>query len=776
MAVDIDLAKKRFSQADDFETPQREREKEDLAFYEGVGQWPAEYVQMRKGSPATATTPAIPSRPCLTINKVKDPIRHVENEYLQADLGVSVIPSDDFPDQHIDENEIELREGLIRRIQRESDAVDAQAWAASRAIIAGRGYFGLMTRDVPGPTFDQEIEYRRFYNQFSVLLDPAHEKADGSDAEWAFVGTNVPWHTYKAEYPRLADGKRNPIISDTGDPSDSEWRALGDDAPGWFNTDDDKTKTVRVVEYWYYERDTVEYVLLDGGSIVEASTLDKETLKAIPKDRKKHDIVKTVKFAKLDGVNVLDESDWPGKFIPIVKIVGEEMQPFDNQRREEGMVRASLDSQRAFNFMISSAVELIGLAPKAPFLGIAGQFEGFEDPWNQSSVRPIGRLEYNAVTPATGGQVLPPPQRQTAEPPIQAMSHMIGQFDEAIKSTTGIPDPTLGNVDPNARSGKAIRAMLEQALRGTSNYMSNAVKSAHYAGLIVNDLLEPIYNRPGRIARIMSGTDDTSTVMLHQPFITGTGGRPVAHDPKNPDHQGQEPKTYTLTKGGSFNVAIKVSKMYDTRREQEAAQLAELIQAQPELMLWFGDLFFKNQDTPGHQELADRAKVMLAPPIQKLLASGQADDPRIAQMQQQMELMQAELQKQMADKGAKIETAQIKAQSDAQNKQVDAQVKLQTTQMQEQAANERAALDREVKLAVAELGAKIERMSLFLEERARLGAQSHEAAMAGDEYDHEAAMAGVEHGLSKDAAEQAHAHALQQTAHEAALQPEPAEA
>jgi hypothetical protein len=55
------------------------------------------------------------------------------------------------------------------------------------------------------------------------------------------------------------------------------------------------------------------------------------------------------------------------------------------------------------------------------------------------------------------------------------------------------------------------------------------------------------------------------------------------------------------------------------------------------------------------------------------------------------------------------------------------------------------AADREVKLAVAELSAKVKDLSLFMEERARLGVHEHEAAMAAAGAGHEADMADQAH-------------------------------
>lgn len=733
--VDLVLARARWKQAEDADHNQRKREKEDLGFYEGELQWPSEVKLARLGTNANASAgmPPIPARPCLTINKVKEPVRHVTNEFVQADLGISIAAADDFGGD-VDENEIELREGLARGIQRKSNAVDARLWAGTRATICGRGYYGMIPRYVDGDTFDMEIAYRRFYNQFCVLLDPAHQEPDGSDAEWGFVGLDLTLDAYRAEAgAALSTRKLNQIIS----ANDSEWRAYGDEAPGWFQNDG-KTRSVRVSEYWRIIRTRRDLILLPDWRTVPAEMIPAAERAAIPSDRKRTRVMKSVKFAKIDGLHVFEQTDVPGTRIPIFKIVGEEIQPFDGERRDEGMVRSSVGAQRSFNYMISAAVETVGLAPKAPFLHVHGQDEGFEEIWNQANTRPIFSIPYRAKTDDTGGTILGPPQRQSAEPPIQAMAMMITHFDAAIKSTTGIPDPTLGNVDPAVRSGKAIRALLDTALKGTSNFMANFVRTAQSDGEVLNTWLYPIYGtRQGRIVSMMKG-ETTTKVMIGQPFVPHpTNGRPVPYDAQQ--HQGQQPKTYTLSENGSFNVAIKVSKAFETRREQERTELGELIGEQPEFMTWFGDKWFDAMDSPGHRELAERAKAMLAPPIQKLLAGEQPDDPRLAQMQQENELLKGELQKQMADKGAKIESATIKAQSDAQRSEQDNAVELEKARIQ--AAAQVAVA--EIKAATATMQEQVEEIRAIIaaanEQRLEHSRQSHDAAMAHSERSHDAA-------------------------------------
>src|SRR5947207_14820819 len=99
-----------------------------------------------------------------------------------------------------------------------------------------------MTAYLPGKTWDQDIKIIRFYNQASVSLDPSHESPDGADAEWAFVGNDLPWNEYKARYGAT---QGNYVTT----ASLEEFRAVGDEAPVQFTTVAD-TRSCRVVDSW----------------------------------------------------------------------------------------------------------------------------------------------------------------------------------------------------------------------------------------------------------------------------------------------------------------------------------------------------------------------------------------------------------------------------------------------------------------------------------------------------------------------------------------------
>lgn len=740
----LEQARKRWKQLVEADQKQWERERSDLAFYEGEGQWPQDIRNSRQGnsvnSPAGGANPSVPARPCLTINKVREPIRYVVNAIRQADLGVEIIPADDFAETGtIDHGEIELREGLARRIQRESDATEARNWAADRAVKAGRGFYGLITQYVSGKSNDQEIKYRRFYDQSMVGLDPLHEAPDGSDAAWGFVTTKMSVEEYQAQYPK-AHGNESDTLFDL---DDGVWSNMTTEYPDWFQNEDGK-KIVFVREHWYTEYVPKTLYTAPGGQLFWSDELPNGLdTDGWPSRRV---VERVVKFIKIHGTKILEQTDWPSPFIPIFKTLGEEIQPYDAERRSEGMIRPARDPQTSYNFMVSAMVETIALAPRAPHVGAAGQFEGFEGAWDSANVRNIGRLEYNPVVLTPDGQAVQPgpPQRQVAEPPIQAISLAVQMFDQSVKSTTGIPDPTLGNVDPSIRSGKAIKTLLAQAQQGSSNYLDNVVVTARHEAIVLNSLLAPIYgNRIGRIVRMMNPEGETSLAMIGQPFVTdgeGKDARPIPFDAAR--HQRNQAKEYKLTEDASWNVAVKVSKNYDTRRQEQQAQITDLVNNAPEAMIpVIGDLLFKYDDGPAARELSDRLKLILAPNVQAALDKQQQIPPEVQQqmgvLQQSVEQLQAQL----------AEASQI-----IQTKQVEQAAKIEQTKIETGSRERIAELNAATQLAIAKLKVDAEDTKTFsdaLQDEATRELQLHmhnvdvahqelAAARQGSEHDVEA--------------------------------------
>lgn len=744
----LKTARSRFKFADETDTNQRQRERDDLAFANRE-QWPADIRLARQGQQPINGMPAIPSRPTLVIDNTGEPVRQVISEASSSDLGVEITPADDFGDLGIipDDAEIKLREGLVRKIQRESQARGARMWAFDRAVKCGRGYYQILTRYLPGKTSDQEVYVHRIYNQASVLLDPSHEEPDGSDAKWAFVIVDMLWEDYATAFPKAADGHDNRLAGSLGE---SDWDLLGLEYPKWFRDADDtgdkdkKNRSVRVVDYWYTVSESKSLSTLNDGTSVWTDELPPEDALAFAglEVIDERDVVtQSIKWAKIDGAQVLEETDWAGPDMPIIQVLGEEIQPYDGERRSEGMIRPMRDPQMGLNFMISRQVEMVGTTPLTPLIADPDAIEGFPE-WEQMNTRVVPYGRYRSYDDQ--GRQLREPHRPNADPNLLPVSQSIALFSAQIEKTSRVPAARLGDIDPVTRSGKALDRLTSNSKNSTSNFMQNLLRAVRYEGQIENNLLYPIYGaRPGRLVRILTGKGKSDTMLVHD--------APEQMTPQDQALRQKASAVAKLTPDATFNINIKLTRDFDTREDEEHAMLGEIFGADPQTFSWYADIWFKTGHGPGAEEMAERAKVMLPPPIQMLIAAKekgqQPPTPQEMQLHQENEQLKQQLQK----AGQIIQTKQVETQTKGT-------IDLQKTHMQETFEMQRNQRDNETKLAVAELGAKVDRLSLFLEERGRLGVQMADANEADAQRQHEVGMAHADAGTQAAATEAAQQH------------------
>ena len=705
--------RRRFSLADTSESKQCERERDDISFEDG-NQWPPDSEQARGGMAAGAisdNSPEIPQRPTIVIDMVKEPVRQILNQERQADIGIQLTPADDFGDLGIvpDDTEVELREGLIRKIQRESHAADARSWAFKRAVIAGRGYYIVRNRFLPGKTWDQEIYVDKIFEQAGVKLDPSHTSSVGADADWEFMGTWMPWDRFNAEYEMDADGRPNPFI----EWSDGEYMGMSESYPDWYRKVDgpDSERAVRIVDYWYTERTTRTVgATSDGrtfwvGDPPEDASPEEAAMYA-PKDTQFVDTrsvtEKQIKFCKVaGGCMELERTDEIGPFMPIVKMVGDEVLPYDEQRRYNGVVRAARGPQIGVNYLGSKMIEQIGQTP-IPSLQVDPEaIDGYESWYALMNTRALPYAPYRSYDDQ--GRPLNPPTRFNADPNIGPVAAAFNMFVEMVQTTTAVPDPTMGHVDPSLKSGKAIQAVVANAAMSTSNFMDNFKRSMTYEAELINGKMYGTYgNRPGRLVRTLTGEGEEKTMGIGDPQDAQL----------QQTLQQKAAKVGKLTKDAHFNVIAKMAKSSENRRQQFVEMFAQIIGADPTQMGVAGDLFYKNMDIPDARQLAERQKTVLLPPVQAMLAAEKAGtQPPDPQMEQAQQMIQ-QLQQALAEAQSGTQETQMKVQSDQQIAdkkaqlefalaKLDADTKMQIADKENQRDIQLAIIKRETDLQIA---------------------------------------------------------------------------
>ena len=606
----LSVARDRLNMAISAYSESREDEQDDLKFYaaspDSQWQWPADVLATR----GAVQGQTINARPCLTINKLPQHVKQVTNDQRQNRPSIKVIPVDDNADVEV----AEVFNGMIRHIQYISDADVAYDTACENQVTFGEGYIRVLTDYCDDNTFDQDIKIGRVRNSFSVYMDPLIQDPCGMDAKWCFITEDITREEYDRLYPNAS-----PI-------STLETLGVGDQSISqWINEN-----TVRIAEYFYIEYDRATLNLYPGNATAFENTPEDKQLKALygkplksrESDRKK------VKWCKINGYEILEEREWAGKYIPVVRVIGNEFE-VDGRIYISGLVRNAKDAQRMYNYWVSQEAEMLALAPKAPFIGYGGQFEGYEQQWKTANTQNWPYLEVNPdVTDGQGG-VLPLPQR--AQPPMASSGLLQAKSgaSEDIKSATGQYNASLG-MTSNERSGKAILARQKEGDTGTYHYVDNLGRAVRYVGRIIIDLIPKIYDTQ-RIARII-----------------GEDGK-VEHAKINPEQQ--EPvrkivdqagivieKIYNPTVG-KYDVMVETGPGYASKRQEALDAMSQLLQGNPELWAVAGDLFVKNMDWPGAQEMAKRFAKTIDP---KILEDNDKS-PELQAAEQQMQAMGQEL-------------------------------------------------------------------------------------------------------------------------------------
>jgi hypothetical protein len=606
----LTVARSRMTMAISAFSETRESELDDLRFYAGSPdnqwQWPADVLQTR----GAVQGQTINARPCLTINKLPQHVKQITNEQRMNRPGIKVIPADDKGDVEV----ADVYNGVIRHIEYISDADVAYDTACENQVSYGEGYIRVLTEYCDENTFDQDIKIGRVRNSFSVYMDPMIQDPTGADARWCFITEDMTKAEYERMYPNAAP--INTLMSlGVGDQSISQWIS---------------ENTVRIAEYFYIEYEKATLNLYPGNQTAFDGTPEDKSLRMMfgkplrsrPSDRKR------VKWCKINGYEILEEREWAGSYIPVVRVIGNEFE-VDGRVYVSGLVRNAKDAQRMYNYWVSQEAEMLALAPKAPFIGYGGQFEGYEQQWKTANTQNWPYLEVNPDVTDGQGNILPLPQR--AQPPMASSGLLQAKAgaSEDIKSATGQYNASLG-MSSNERSGKAILARQREGDVGTYHYVDNLARAIRHVGRQLVDLIPKIYDTE-RIARIIGEDGEPSTVKMN----------PMQEEPvkKIVNQEGVVIDKIYNPSVGKYDVRVITGPGYATKRQEALESMAQLLQGNPQLWQVAGDLFVKNMDWPGAQDLAKRFQKTLDP---KVLAD--EDNPALVAANQRMEAMAAEMQ------------------------------------------------------------------------------------------------------------------------------------
>lgn len=508
-----------------------------------------------------------------------------------------------------DDATADIRQGLYRNIDRESRAAVARETAHDFAVRVGRGYYQILIEDEPGLNFDQRISIKRIDDLGVVMIDQSGIEADYSDAEWAGIWDDIPVREFRAQYGKDADTSGQTIPEPE--------RAI------WF-----KGTSVRRLVYYrrlWFQKKVAK--LQDG--IFDPATGKPIKFLELEAARASGHVVAAVKTKwdyriqrfECSGSEVLNRTDWPGRWIPIVVMVGREV--FRGRRKKKihsGMIRPAMDVTRVHNFAESRLVDEVALSPLPHMMAAVGQL----DTTQQAIVNSINKHPWAVVTwtpkNAPDGSALPMPQWVSPSPNLAAVVQAAQHAKDNLQRVLNTYSPQLGQMQGD-QSGKAIREVKDQGDISHAAFPDNAKRALLHEARIINDLMDYVYSDE-RAITITQPDDTTKRVLINKRFR---------------DEKTGEEKHY-LFGTGKYDVAIDQEHAYPTRLAEASDKLLDLAHELPVIGEKAPDLLVQAIGLPG--TIGEKLRDRLRPP-------GVDDDnplppiaqQKIAQLQQALQML-----------------------------------------------------------------------------------------------------------------------------------------
>jgi hypothetical protein len=561
----------------------RERENVNLAYEDQLfrlgDQW----------DPMALAARTADMRPVLVFNKLPQFVKQVTGDIRQSRPSISVVGVDD----RADKKTAEVLSGMIRYIENRSDANNVYFNASDSQVSCGIGHWRVVSEYADDTTFEQELGIELIEDGIAVLWDPDAAHATRKDGRYCFVPVDISRELFKEKYPDFEPSSMT-NIGDMTYPS------------GWGGDE-----YVRIAEYWVKQPTKRRLALLADGGIDDltddANAAEKEAQILMQGGRvEMRDAHKVVRYV-LSGSDVIEgPEDWPGRYIPIVPLIGEEVR-VGRRRYRHGIVRYAKDPQRSYNYFRSTQTEVIALQPKAPWLGTIDNFKDSEDQWESANIKNWPYLTYTP-DPKNGGGA---PQRGTPPVTSPGLSEGAADAENDMYGTTGIYPSSLGQKS-NEASGKAIMARQREGDTSTYVYQSNFSLALQHTGRVIVDLIPHVYDTP-RTIRAIGEDGKVDVVRINEPASEAIDG---AIDRIQND--------VTI---GAYDVVCEMGPSYTTKREQAKDGMLQLLQTVPNIAPLIMDLVAKAQDWPLADKIAKRLRTTLPPQIMLEEAQESGDEP-----------------------------------------------------------------------------------------------------------------------------------------------------
>ena len=538
--------------------------------------------------------------------------------------------------------------GLVRDIEYSSNAKAGYKQAFKHGLEGGFGWLRVLTK-YQDDGFDLDIDIKAITNRWSVIVDPRCKELDMSDMNWCFISERMPLKEFNARYP---DKSHEALAGET---AQHEYTSF------WGNDEE-----VTVTEYFRREPIKKKIALMSNGEVYDyddAKEVEAELAEMDITVEKTRDVIShKVIWCKITQGDVLEEEiEFPTTTIPVIPVLGR----VTNTRTKlqlKGLINDAVDAQIAMNKMKSSALERIDASPLNPFVSTDKAIEGYEDMWAEANTTKFSTLIYKKGEER-------PVREQGSTLPVAELQ-VSTALDEDMKGSIGLFNASMGQ-QGNEVSGKAIEARQTEGDIGTYEFLDNYENAIRRTGLLVIEMIPRVYDTE-RIIRIR-GADDTNQLLeINKVIVNPENGEEIVINDLN---------------FGKHTVVITSGASYETKQQENASQILDLMKSAPQVAQVGADLLVRNLDFSQSDVLGDRLEKMVPPNLlskekREELQKDQPEptpSPEQIQAQAEQEKLKVETDLKKFELESKIELEKIKletAQVNLEAKKIESRMKL----------------------------------------------------------------------------------------------------
>jgi hypothetical protein len=585
-------------------------------------------------------------------------IRNLTGPTIDLVLGIEAKATRDWKVRADKDEDVEVAEAMsaeLKKAERSSNADRACSDAYASCVKSGIGWVEVARESNPfrAPYRVSNVHRREIYWDFRS------KEPDLSDArylvrkQWVDEDVVVLYFPKKAELIRKAVNRwadwdeissSEPVL-DLANSYESEMRSSIEESE-WRDTD---RKRLCLYEVWYRHWRASLVMVLPSGQIMEYDEQNPIHTQAVGMGmaQVRKAVFPKVRLSWWIGPHLLADlpSPYPHGYFPYVPIWAYRE---DSTGVPYGLVRRMMSPQDEINARLSKMMWLLSAKR------VVGDSDAIDMSWQEvveEAARPDGVILLNPNRKNKNADAV---RIESDFQLSQQQFQVLQDATQAIQASAGVYQSMLGKSEYSGQSGLAINSLVEQGSTTLAELNDNYRFARKQIGTLLLSLVkEDIGNAPYTVSIESNGK--RRSVLLNQPT------------------QDEDGLVYLTNDVAHTQMTVELEDVPDTPtfRMQQLQMMTEITKSlPPELQPLLADFMVRSTDLPFRHEVADR--------ITQALGLDQAQDPNAvdpaaAQEQALMEMQQQQMQLQLAEQEARMQKAQIDAQTAVMKGQMEQQ-------------------------------------------------------------------------------------------------------